>query len=1448
MWSPLVAAAAFLSLSGSPWPTFFEPNKGQVAEGCDFLSRRPDGWTCLSYAEISWQGHAMRLIGARRSSAQGLELQSGVVNYHYTNDGREHAGLPTYARVRYANVYPGVDIEYHHTLGELEFDLIVHPGADPRAIAMEFDGPHTPFIAADGQLSVAGLLTLKAPRVFERGGRPVSSSYLVNAEGRVTFQLGDYDRNRELVIDPVVGFVISSSAVSVACVVRDRSGNSYVIGSVQNVSSKDSNSFVMMVRSNNSLGYLTTFGDPEYFDTVSGGAVDLIGNLYVTGWTASPNAPGAPKNFPIRQFASLGLLNNSGRLIFNNVFAFPGYGAAVTLTPTGDAIVVGRMGYGLQLPSDVFQNVFGGGTADAFVARFNVVGAGRWFSFLGGGGDESATDVALDRNGDILVTGAATDSPFPASNPFQIGPGSNQSFLARITEDGKQLRSAIRLPFNQTVKLAVGSTGNLYIGGPVNSASLPPSRSPVAQAKFGGGWDAAVIAINSDATNLLYSTYLGGVHDEGFSGFGLEADGRLVVTGAVYPPRFSDPPGSPALRYDFPSTPGFPQIGAPGAFVVQLDTSGRLIYSTGSAGIPGLNAVYGNPGLDGRGGVYLVGTARRGPLVDGKLAWGYVAGTGDGVTTALVRFEVPTAVRLAKISGDLQSGTVGTLTALPAVVQVTDTSGKGLRGVTVVFKGNRSTSPQVPAVSDGNGMASARLLLDTGPRELDYEAVAEGAIAPVRFSHLATGPIIPQVFSSVTGDWIAPRSYRIETVAGMPGKELEAGQAPGSDVPALEARLNRPEAVLVDRQGNLVIADTGSKSVRQVAADGMIRTLAAMVNPPLSLALTPAGEIVAGDDVNIWRIDSSGATAQLLPARRLSRAVHGVGFDPRGRLTWVHSTDAVYYRAPVATPEILAGDSRWGYAGDGGPGPYAQFAFPRGLVFDRAGNLYLCDASNHRVRKVDLNGSVSTVAGDGTAGFAGDGGLAVLARLNTPLGLAIDADDNLIIADTGNWRVRMVTPDGNIYSIAGSSPGFGGDGGPALAAKVHPYAVYAADSGEIYIADYYSHVIRRLTPSNSSEQTVRALMVNAASFQTGNVAPDELVLLTPAGSTSSSSGPALKLRDSSGAEFEFTAEATQQLDRTWIRIPSDAATGDATLQIGPQRQIRLVVDKVAPGIFTAAGDGTGPPAGSFLLIDEAGNETSYPAFECTAAKVCSAKPISLQDPTVKAYLVLKGTGFRHASEGTIEARVGGEQANVLYLVPEDNGVDELLITIPPQLANAGLLDVQLTVSGVPCNPVWIATATDRPAPPLPPITWEFYRNSEGWQPVNMESQRIENGMWQLNPRGDPYVISPRISAAPDVYKHVQIRMSVACQGPGQVFFTTAADDVYTGSKAVNFDSKACPLCGVQAPFATHTVDMSRHPAWTGVITGIRVDPCGNGIANNDKDMILLDSVRLLALP
>ncbi|MDP2673555.1 MAG: RHS repeat-associated core domain-containing protein [Dehalococcoidia bacterium] len=260
----------------------------------------------------------------------------------------------------------------------------------------------------------------------------------------------------------------------------------------------------------------------------------------------------------------------------------------------------------------------------------------------------------------------------------------------------------------------------------------------------------------------------------------------------------------------------------------------------------------------------------------------------------------------------------------------------------------------------------------------------------------------------------------------------------GDGGPATQAALNHPSDVAVGADGSLYIADYDNLRIRRVGTDGIITT-------------------VAGNGSNGFSGDGGPATqaALWLP--------NGVAVGADGSL---YIADSFNHRIRrVGTDGIIstvAGNGTNGFSGDGGPATQAALWFPHDVAVGADGSLYIADNGNSRIRRVGTDGIITTVAGNGTFGFGGDGGPATQAAFNSPVGVAVGADGSLYIPDFNSYRIRVVT-DGIISTVAGGTQGFGGDGGPATQAALRsPYGVAVGADGSLYIADAENYRIRKV--------------------------------------------------------------------------------------------------------------------------------------------------------------------------------------------------------------------------------------------------------------------------------------------------------------------------------------------------------------------------------------------------
>jgi trimeric autotransporter adhesin len=339
----------------------------------------------------------------------------------------------------------------------------------------------------------------------------------------------------------------------------------------------------------------------------------------------------------------------------------------------------------------------------------------------------------------------------------------------------------------------------------------------------------------------------------------------------------------------------------------------------------------------------------------------------------------------------------------------------------------------------------------------------------------------------------------ITTVAGNGKRGFDVDRISiGDGGNATFAQLNSPRGVSVDSAGNLYIADYGNGRIRKITPDGVITTIAgngspgsngdggqaiyAQIGLPNSVAVDSSGNLFMSDNMNycIRKVTLDGVISTVAgngkhgysgdggeaTSAQLDRP-EGVAVDFSGN---VYIADLWNCRIRKVTPDgiitTIAGNGTRGSIGDGGLAALAQLDRPMGVAVDSARDIYIADTFNHCIRKVTLDGVIATVAGNATRGPMGDGGQAISAQLWNPQGVIVDSTGNLYIADTDNRRVRKVTPNGVITTVAGNgSYGSSGDGGQATSAQLTPNAIAIDSAGNLYIADTWNHRIRKVTPA-----------------------------------------------------------------------------------------------------------------------------------------------------------------------------------------------------------------------------------------------------------------------------------------------------------------------------------------------------------------------------------------------
>jgi hypothetical protein len=437
----------------------------------------------------------MRLEGARATAMRGESVLPGKTNYLL---GRDPSGwqtdIPTYRKVRCNRVYPGVDLVYYGNQKQLEYDLVVAPGADPASIILKFEGAERLTVDRTGSLVVRlshGTVQWRSPLAYQmvRGQRlRVASRFVLIGRNRAAFAVGRYDRQLPLVIDPV--FVYST-----------------YFG-----------------------GHLDVFGN--------GIAIDRDGSAYVTGQTnydlgAAAGAPLAPAGYVVK-------LDATGRLVYATYIGLDVFGAAIAVNGNFEAHVVGNTTTTKLPVVHGFQNRISNdpnGPGAGFLMKINAAGNGLLYStYIGGSDGDFPNAIALGRDGTAYVAGRTLSADFPTVAPFQSAlHGYSDGFVARIDTTRSGAASLLYSTFlggslyEGIAGIAVDADGEFYVGGITASADFP-TVAPF-QSMLRGRENGFVSAFSADGSRLLYSTYLGGAGYDAVNGLVADAHKHVYLVG-----------------------------------------------------------------------------------------------------------------------------------------------------------------------------------------------------------------------------------------------------------------------------------------------------------------------------------------------------------------------------------------------------------------------------------------------------------------------------------------------------------------------------------------------------------------------------------------------------------------------------------------------------------------------------------------------------------------------------------------------------------------------------------------------------------------------------------------------------------------------------------------------------------------------------------------------------
>ena len=651
-------------------PLAFESNEGQADPGAEYVARGP-GLTALFTPTEALLGLrertgatvslALRPLGAnpRPLLAPGTP-RTAVTNYLRGGPAPLQLTVPTYGEVRYAEVYPGIDLVFSDNAGQLQHDFVVGPEADPSQILVQLRGADRVRTDRRGDLVVevdgaAEPVVFARPVLYqERGDRrtSVTGRFRVHGPDTFGFEVGRYDRDHTLVIDPTLlgsSYLGGGATDNAMAVAVDGQGSVYVAGftvsgdfplasaaqSRLNVTTPPSpDGFVAKMTADGSQLLWSTYLGGSGGDEARAIGLGADGSVFVAGTTSSSDFPRGPA--PQGGFgggtsdAFVAKLNADGATLAYSFFVGgvgTDLGRALAIDRTGRAHVAGQTNSndfpalnGLPAPPATNGD-------DVFVARVNAAGtAYEYASRFGGGGVDVGAAIAVAPDGSIVVTGTTSSPEFPTVKPLQgafgSGPSapSSDAFVTKIAPDGKALTYSTFLGgalADQGAAIAVDADGAAYVSGTTSSPDFP-TVNPL-QGERNGTSDAFVAKVNPDGAGLAYSTYLGGSGVDGASGLTLNAGREVWVVGTTGSTDFET--AQPLQRE--------PMSAEYEVFLSKLDAAGAVLQSSTYLGGSGEELANG-VALAGEDRAVVVGTTDSTDLPGTPEVTPYQAATGGG--------------------------------------------------------------------------------------------------------------------------------------------------------------------------------------------------------------------------------------------------------------------------------------------------------------------------------------------------------------------------------------------------------------------------------------------------------------------------------------------------------------------------------------------------------------------------------------------------------------------------------------------------------------------------------------------------------------------------------------------------------------------------------------------------------------------------------------------------
>jgi hypothetical protein len=774
----------------------------------------------------------MELAGANPNlRPAGADALPGKANYFLGNDpAKWRANVPTYAKVKYSAVYPGVDLLYYGNQSQLEYDFVLAPGADPNPVKLHFAGANKLKLNPNGDLEILarnGQIAFHKPVVYQttkEGARqPIEGQFTLLANNSVAFKLGPYDHNRELVIDPVLAYstylggsasLLGGTPVSIAL---DAAGNAYVAGTTASVDFPvTANAFqkeaAILFETGDEVGFVTKLNAAgsavaystyigagySFINFIKGVAVDGAGCAYLYGSTGATDFPVTPGAY---QTVNKGANGNQGRnlfitklasdgsaLVYSTYFGgdFAGYQGAsdapggIAVDAAGHAFIDGDTGdLDFPITKGAFDNVRHSihSQGQGFVAKLNLEGSHLDYSTYLGTTGEYNMSIAVDSLGHAFVAGATDAEFFPVtSGAFQTTrkspplEGYYTGFVTELNPTGTGLVYSTYLGGSGADfpdAIALDSQGDAYVSGGTSSPDFPITDGAFETSVSSVYGTGFVAKLNPTGSGLVYSTYLGGSYQDSAEAIAIDGAGRAFVAGLTGSKDFPVTPDA------YQSTFGGPDTQYDGFFAELNPAGSGLLYSTFLRGTD--DSSFGQAyalDLDALGNAYLAGSAGS-AFSATPGAFQPTNHDPNGYNNFVAKFAFHGATTTTLASGD-NPQTTGESVSFAA--HVAPVSAGAVPAGAVAFIVDGLPMQQVPLDADGDASYAASGL-DVGLHTVVASYLGEpgkysassGVLTQAVVAPLGTELAAP-TFVPLPGTYIAQAAITLETAS--PGAEI----------------------------------------------------------------------------------------------------------------------------------------------------------------------------------------------------------------------------------------------------------------------------------------------------------------------------------------------------------------------------------------------------------------------------------------------------------------------------------------------------------------------------------------------------------------------------------------------------------------------------------------------------------------------------------------------------